>query len=461
MTCAVVGLRRPVRRRLDPTPVPWRWGRLTKGRWGLILVGVAWLAGCGRTQIVVVSDTDLDVPAELDAFVLEAEQAGRSAVTQRYALSGVASIDRPVVTGFVPGAGVDDASVRFTLTGLRDGGVVLTRTVQTQFEPGEVRRLDLRLLARCLSPACASETCEGCGVESIPPQSLPRWPDPPPDAATRDAGRDGGPTDASTPDAGPDASFDAGPVDAGPVDAGSVDAGPVDGGSVDGGPVDGGPPPVLLVEYDFETAGNPTVDTSGAARDAVCRTVAAAPSCPATDAESRIGASSGDFNGTQGQVLPYSADLSLAESGFTFEAWLRPNEPLNAGEINTVARLDRAFGFRVFLRDDDGTSPRIFFTIEGLVSQTTTFAPLPGFGWTHLTARWADGTMSLFVDGVLAMSQAQPDLRQRGGVDDGLHVGFGVDGAAMDGAGYQGRLDRVRLYRGGLSDETILSHAAP
>ncbi len=392
----------------------------------LALLGGA-LAGCDRTQIVTVADTDLRVPEDIDAFVLQAEQADRPVATARYALDGSEALERPVVTGFVPGGGANDAEIRFTLRGLRGSDVVLTRTISTRFDPGEVRRLDLTLLARCLQPECQTPgACGGCGASTVAPDALPRWPDPPP------------PRDAA-------------------VDR---DAGARDGGSTDAGTRDAGPEPTLIVHYDFEVDGDPTRDASGNDRHATCRIYMAATACPTTDPDARIGASSANLDGTRGQSLPFSSALELAgPSGFTVEAWVRPSDPLNPGETNTVARLDRAAGFSLEVRDEG--PPAVFFVVDGEASRTTVSAPLPDLDWTHVAARWSGGAMSLFVDGMLAMSRPQADMRLGRDAADGLRIGFGVDGAGMDGRGFQGRLDDVRLYDGALSDATILAHATP
>jgi len=141
----------------------------------------------------------------------------------------------------------DDASrhwrVEATLTSSLG---TLTRTATGTFAEGETKRLDLLLEADCVGVSCDAETTCFTGVcddDRIDVASLPPWEGPL--DGVLDAGTpstpDGGVDDAGPlEDSGPPE--DSGPVedDAGPFDAGALDAATDDAG-MDGG-VDAGPP---------------------------------------------------------------------------------------------------------------------------------------------------------------------------------------------------------------------------
>lgn len=175
-----------------------------------LVLGAAVLAACGdRTEIVVVTDTDLSVPAELDGVRFVVVGPNGDEKTALADLDG----ERPVTLGLLHGGGAL-GPLDVTVVGERSGAEVLRRRARTGFVEGETLMLRMDLLARCTGASCpAEQSCgeTGCASVEIDPASLPPWSGNPPPL---EPGGDAGPL----PDGGP------GPSDAGP-DAAARDAG--------------------------------------------------------------------------------------------------------------------------------------------------------------------------------------------------------------------------------------------
>lgn len=178
-----------------------------------LAVGLAFtvMLGCSeeRTEILVVVDTDLVIPAELTSVEIEVVGGSPSVATASFEEDDA----RPAVLKILHTGGTTGDMV-VTARGLRGRTEVISRTASgVRFAVGEQRMLRLDLLRDCLGVECgATETClEGvCADSSIDPSALPLWssrPDPlDPMAgldASVDAGMDAG-TDAGPPDAGPE-----------------------------------------------------------------------------------------------------------------------------------------------------------------------------------------------------------------------------------------------------------------
>lgn len=189
--------------------------------WGAIAVFVA---GCAAdlTEVVVVVESDLAVPTQLDEVVVEVEGAAARGQRAVASLVGEDAAGLPLTLGLRPGStGAGPLSVR--VAGKRAGAEFVATRVRTRFVEG--RRVLLRVVLR---GACVGVTCEtgttcregACADEFVDPATLPSFTGtigafdagPGVDLGTdvSDAGEDG-----SAPP--PDAAMDAGGCTADPL----------------------------------------------------------------------------------------------------------------------------------------------------------------------------------------------------------------------------------------------------
>ncbi|MBX3250403.1 MAG: hypothetical protein KF901_24725 [Myxococcales bacterium] len=175
----------------------------------LLLLALTSLCACKSsiTEVVVVVDSDLDVPEALDRLQIDVSGPdGRR--EQATATLGAAETPLPRTLSLVHEGGVlgpFDVTVR----GFRDEDEIVERRARFDFVPGQSLVLTMHLVRACVGLDCRPGTCSEDGCAGIERGPLPAWPG--------SAPRLGDPL----PDAGPP---DAGPPDAGPADVGPPDA---------------------------------------------------------------------------------------------------------------------------------------------------------------------------------------------------------------------------------------------
>lgn len=208
---------------------------------GRLLVALLCLCACqsetvARTELLLVVDTDLRVPEQLDR--LEVHVEGPSGVAQDTS-AALADDDNPLPRSVaLVHEGGPLSPVHATVRGLLAGVVVLTREARLSFVEGKTLVLPMHLASRCVGVACDGLTCSeaGCTSIDIDPSSLLPYTGQEPRLSPADAG--GPDRDAATMEvdaAAPDAAT---PVDAGPGDAGVMP--PRDAGSDAGVRTDAG-----------------------------------------------------------------------------------------------------------------------------------------------------------------------------------------------------------------------------
>jgi hypothetical protein len=107
-------------------------------------------------QIVVVVDTDLNVPAEVDAIRVEATgPGGELRVARGFVRSGA---DLPGTVTLVQRGG-PRGPIRVRAIAEREGDAIVERSAVVRFVAGEIRVLRLRLDRVCLGVACGAQTC--------------------------------------------------------------------------------------------------------------------------------------------------------------------------------------------------------------------------------------------------------------------------------------------------------------
>lgn len=196
------------------------------------------LGGCATelTEIVVVVESDLMVPAQLDEIIVTAEGPARTPKISRASLVGADAASFPVTVGLRPAAG-GAIGVTINVVGRRGGSDQVEAQVRTNFIEGRRLLVRILLLASCVGVVCdEDQTCRAgsCVDARIDPMTLPPFIGP----IVADLGAsDAGARDMSRPD-------DAGNVDLGDAsDDAGIDLGVIahDGGGADLG-MDLGPP---------------------------------------------------------------------------------------------------------------------------------------------------------------------------------------------------------------------------
>jgi len=172
-----------------------------------------------RTEILLVVDSDLAVPDELDELAMHIE--GPGGVVQD-AVAKLAEAPLPRSLGLVRKQGAL-SPLNIQVTGRVAGRAIVQRTATLAFVEGRTLVLPLHLVRSCVSRACGEQTCSerGCVDVALDPQSLAEWSGREPTLDVPSEGFDAGTLDASAPEA-----------DAAPRDGGAL---LLDGAARDGG----------------------------------------------------------------------------------------------------------------------------------------------------------------------------------------------------------------------------------
>ena len=128
-----------------------------------------------RTEIIVVVDTDLDIPSELSAIRVEATSP---ADAERLATAEALSADDlPLYVGLLRNDGpLGPFEVR--AIGARGVTTVVERVARVSFVAGRTMLLELHLVAACVAASCdPGETCgvEGCRSIDIETDEYVDW----------------------------------------------------------------------------------------------------------------------------------------------------------------------------------------------------------------------------------------------------------------------------------------------
>lgn len=147
-----------------------------------VLFSALALVGCGQetkaslTEIVVVIDTDLAVPDQIDEIEVIAI-GPNGAEKKAYALLGKDAPMLPRTVGLVHEAG-PLSPLNITVAGRRKDKLVLKREATLAFLKGRTLVLPMHLVSSCLGVVCdEGETCteRRCDDARIDPESLDAW----------------------------------------------------------------------------------------------------------------------------------------------------------------------------------------------------------------------------------------------------------------------------------------------
>jgi len=137
------------------------------------------ITACGEepTEIVLVVDTTLAVPAELDGVTIDV--SGPTTMERKLATLGPTGTALPLTLGLTRADGAALGPLSIVVLGQRAGGEIVRRVVRTEFVEGQSKLLRVVLVADCLAPRdCgAGNTCSelGCVPERIAGSSLPTF----------------------------------------------------------------------------------------------------------------------------------------------------------------------------------------------------------------------------------------------------------------------------------------------
>jgi hypothetical protein len=137
------------------------------------------LLGCTspRTELLIVTTTDLAIPAEIDAFEIEATSPGGQP-RESIAHLGPGELPPPRVLGLVPDGGrLGTYSLR--VRGTRGGAVIVERRAEVDLESGRTLVLRVHLTRDCVGVDCAAEeTCAAgaCRAARVGPEELEPYP---------------------------------------------------------------------------------------------------------------------------------------------------------------------------------------------------------------------------------------------------------------------------------------------
>lgn len=137
-----------------------------------LLPPLAIALGCSPTELVLVVQSDLHQPQEIEEVEIVAAGSAASAPV-RVDLTQ-AEVGFPLTLGLRPAG--EPGEVTVEVVGRLQRDIVVSQRVRTGFVRGESRLLAMELLASCRGVACApGETCgiAGCTGEEIPGPALP------------------------------------------------------------------------------------------------------------------------------------------------------------------------------------------------------------------------------------------------------------------------------------------------
>lgn len=161
-----------------------------------------------RTEIIVVVDTELEIPSQLTAIRVEVMSPAE--IDQQTSTESLSTEDLPATVG-LSHAGGPLGPYEIQVIGRSGAAVVIERVAQVSFISGRTAVVELPLLASCVGVLCGTdETCGfgGCRPVAIDPSEYSDWSGTPP-AFDFDADIDADADADETPDADSDEEDDA------------------------------------------------------------------------------------------------------------------------------------------------------------------------------------------------------------------------------------------------------------
>ncbi|MEY4575527.1 MAG: hypothetical protein RL701_230 [Pseudomonadota bacterium] len=169
--------------------------RAAHGIIAIVLSAATCLTGCDSdteplTQIVVVVDSDLRVPAELDRVAIQIDRTTNS--TSRHEIA-LADVQLPLSLGLVHSGG-PYGPIDVSAVGISNGKSVAERSAKVYFTHDATLKLELDLTRRCLDKVClpgrtcVDGECQDRTVSDLPPFAGLDEPTPSADGGAADGG---------------------------------------------------------------------------------------------------------------------------------------------------------------------------------------------------------------------------------------------------------------------------------
>ncbi len=163
------------------------------------------LVGCGdATEVLVVTDSDLTVPTQLDTLETVVMSPGG---TMQRSMADLNTQGLPRTLSLIHEGDGPLGPFDVSVSGRLGGSVVVSRQAAFTFVQGERRVLLMHLVASCRTNSCSgAQTCteNGCRSIDVPESDLLPWTGSPPTLEGGGGTPDGGTPDGGTPDATPD-----------------------------------------------------------------------------------------------------------------------------------------------------------------------------------------------------------------------------------------------------------------
>lgn len=142
---------------------------MSTSRFALCLaVGGLLLGSCGQplTEVLLVVDSDMDVPTELDEIRVDLIGPDGSLKRSAGRIDDASQLPRTLALVHMEGNAL--GPVQVTVTGLQSGRNVIQRRASFSFVQGQVRILRMDLLDKCVGVGCSgAETCGETGCRAV------------------------------------------------------------------------------------------------------------------------------------------------------------------------------------------------------------------------------------------------------------------------------------------------------
>ena len=150
------------------------------------------------------------------------------------------------------------------------------------------------------------------------------------------------------------------------------------------------------------------------------------------------------FNGTNSIVnIPDAASLNLT-SAMTLEAWVYPTAADNVWRTVLMKEVAGELAYALYANEDVDV-PAAYVRVGATSRRVGGAGALPLNAWTHLAATYTSGSLRIYVNGVLAATQAGT------GSITSSTLPLRIGGNTIWGEYFAGRIDEVKLYNRALT----------
>ena len=166
------------------------------------------------------------------------------------------------------------------------------------------------------------------------------------------------------------------------------------------------------------------------------------------------------FTGLNYVQVPYNAQLTTS-NGLTLEIWANP---ASTGTAATLISCEGGLPIWGYVLSLSAAGNPVFTTYNSASSAGPTSSSLtastaiPSGAWSHIVATYDGTTKRIYVNGVLAGSQAAAYIPVANLSGVGVRIGAGINGVGGIASPFIGSLDEPAIYSQVLSGQQILTH---